>query len=54
MLINYDACVVLTDHSNIDYNLIYDNSDLIIDTRNIFKDYDSDYKIKRLGDGKIL
>ena len=47
---NYDVCVVITDHSNIDYEIIYDNSQLIIDTRNVYKNKNSDY-IKRLGQG---
>jgi len=46
----YDACVIVTDHSNIDYDMIYDNSQLIIDTRNVFYDNDGDH-IKRLGQG---
>ena len=46
----YDACVVVTDHSNIDYEIIHDNSQLIIDTRNVFKNKNSTH-IKRLGQG---
>ena len=46
----YDACVIVTDHSNIDYELIYDNSQLIIDTRNVFDGKNSDH-VKRLGQG---
>ena len=34
---NYDACVIVTDHTNIDYEMIYENSQLIIDTRNVFE-----------------
>ena len=30
----YDAVVICTDHDNIDYQLLVDNSKLIIDTRN--------------------
>ena len=30
----YDAVVICTDHDNIDYQLLIDNSKLIIDTRN--------------------
>lgn len=33
-LANVDACVILTDHDQIDYDLIVKNSSLIIDTRN--------------------
>lgn len=35
----YDAVVLATDHDNFDYNLIYEHSNLIIDTRNAFKTY---------------
>ena len=45
---SYDACVVITDHTNIDYELIYDNSQLIIDTRNVF-DGKNGKHLKRLG-----
>ena len=47
---NYDVCVVVTDHSNIDYETIYNNSRLIVDTRNVFGNKSSDH-IKRLGQG---
>ena len=47
---SYDACVVVTDHSNIDYDMIYNNSQLIIDTRNVFKDKNGQH-VKRLGQG---
>ena len=47
---NYDVCVIITDHSNIDYEIIHDNSQLIIDTRNVFKNKNSTH-IKRLGQG---
>jgi UDP-N-acetyl-D-glucosamine dehydrogenase len=30
----YDAVIICTDHDNIDYQLLIDNSKLIIDTRN--------------------
>ena len=43
-----DICVVVTDHDNIDYKLILLHSDIIIDTRNVYKDINSD-KIIRLG-----
>ena len=49
-LIKYDACAIITDHAKVDYDLIYQNSNLIIDTRNVFKQ-DSKRKIKRLGEG---
>ena len=47
---NFDACAILTEHSNIDYNLIENNIKLIIDTRNILKHSKSKH-IKRLGEG---
>ena len=47
---NYDVCIVVTDHSNVDYELIYDNCQLIIDTRNVFKNRTGNH-IKRLGQG---
>ena len=47
---SYDACVIVTDHSNIDYEMIYDNSQLIIDTRNVFYSKNGDH-VKRLGQG---
>ncbi len=46
----YDACVIVTDHSNIDYETIYNHCELIIDTRNVFYDKNGDH-IKRLGQG---
>ena len=46
----YDACVIVTDHSNIDYEIIYNHCELIIDTRNVFYDKNGDH-IKRLGQG---
>ncbi len=49
-LSNYDVCVIVTDHSNIDYELISDNSQLIIDTRNVYNNENNDH-IKRLGQG---
>ena len=49
---NFDACVVLTDHSNIDYDLINKHSTLIIDTRNVFQNVKNKH-IKRLGEGNV-
>ncbi len=45
---NYDACVVITDHTSVDYELIYNNSQLIIDTRNVFDGKNGSH-LKRLG-----
>lgn len=36
-----DAVIIVTDHSNVDYDLIVDNSPLILDTRNALADYES-------------
>lgn len=35
---NYDAILISTNHSNIDYKMLADNASLIIDTRNAMKD----------------
>jgi len=47
---NFDASVIITDHSNIDYKLIKKNSSVAIDTRNVFQNND-DENIIRLGQG---
>ena len=47
---DFDACVILTNHSNIDYDTLANNSKSIIDTRNVFKDYKGKH-IRRLGEG---
>ncbi|MEO0142753.1 MAG: nucleotide sugar dehydrogenase [candidate division WOR-3 bacterium] len=44
---NYDAILILTDHSNIDYDLITKNARLIIDTRNAIKSKNP--KVRKLG-----
>ncbi len=49
---SYDAVVVLTDHSNIDYDLVKSESKLIVDTRNVFSGI-KDSKIIRLGNRQI-
>ena len=38
-LLNYDAVVIITDHDDIPYGIIAENSQVIIDTRNIMKGY---------------
>ena len=48
----YDACVVVTDHTKVDYELIYNNAQLIIDSRNVFASKNGSH-IKRLGEGKL-
>jgi len=47
---SYDVCVIVTDHSDIDYEMIYDHCQLIIDTRNVFHNKNGDH-VKRLGQG---
>ena len=47
----YDAVVILTDHSNIDYDLVKSESILIVDTRNVFSGV-KDSKIIRLGNSQ--
>jgi len=46
----FDSTVVITDHSKINYDKLYDECELIIDTRNVFKDKKGSH-IKRLGQG---
>ena len=46
-----DICVVVTDHDNIDYNMILRHSQVVVDTRNVYKGINSD-KIIRLGQSK--
>ena len=47
---SFDACVILTDHSNIDYQSLKNHSKIIIDTRNVFN-RDEENHIIRLGQG---
>jgi len=47
----FDAIIILTDHSIIDYKLIKDNASIIIDTRNAYPS-NNDKNIYRLGVGK--
>ena len=51
VLKKFDAVIILTDHSNIDYKLIKDNASIIIDTRNVYP-LNNDNYIYRLGVGK--
>jgi len=44
-----DLIVIITDHTSINYEKIFENSDLIFDTRNVFKK--NDPKIIKLGSG---
>ncbi len=50
---SYDAIVVLTDHSNVDYDLVKSESRLIVDTRNVFSGA-KDSKIIRLGSSQNI
>ena len=50
ILNDFDACAIITDHSNIDFKNIIDSDITIIDTRNVF-DNDANINIRRLGEG---
>ncbi|MCP4934538.1 MAG: nucleotide sugar dehydrogenase [bacterium] len=39
----FDVVLVATDHDNIDWKLLVDHARLIIDTRNVLKDYSKEY-----------
>ena len=52
-LSSFDAVIIATDHSNIDYDKVLDHSNQIIDTRNIYGKINSE-KIVTLGKGKII
>ena len=49
---DFDVTVILTDHSNVDYEFVCNNSDLIIDTRNVYPNLKGK-NIVRLGVGEI-
>ena len=51
ILEKFDAVTILTDHSNIDYELVKNHSSLIVDTRNVYP-LNNDIHIYRLGVGK--
>ena len=51
VLKRFDGVIILTDHSNVDYELIKNNASLIIDTRNVYP-LNNDKNIYRLGAGK--
>ena len=46
----YDACTILTDHSNVDFQVIFRHSNIVIDTRNTLPKEKSK-NLKRLGQG---
>ncbi len=41
-----DCLIIVTDHSCLDYNWIYDRSDLIVDTRNVLSNCQSEKIVK--------
>jgi len=43
-----DCVVIVTDHSNVDYNFILENSKVVIDTRNVLKHAEKREKIVKL------
>ena len=43
-----DCVVIVTDHSNVDYEFITKNSKLVIDTRNVLKDVSNKSNIVRI------
>ena len=43
-----DCVVILTDHSGVDYKLIVDSANLIIDTRNVLKEFKGNSNIVKL------
>jgi UDP-N-acetyl-D-glucosamine dehydrogenase len=45
---HHDIIVILTDHSYINWKIIYKKSKLIFDTRNVFNKYDENKKIQLL------
>jgi UDP-N-acetyl-D-glucosamine dehydrogenase len=50
----FDATVIVTDHSDIDYDLIDSYSKLIVDTRNVYNNEKNKSKIVRLGESPII
>ncbi|MGB9701951.1 MAG: nucleotide sugar dehydrogenase [Candidatus Kapaibacteriota bacterium] len=52
VLANYDVCVITTDHSVFDYEMIAANSKVVVDTRNACKNIKSRENIILLGEGK--
>ncbi|WP_019962193.1 nucleotide sugar dehydrogenase [Woodsholea maritima] len=43
---DYDVAIIATDHTNVDYKLLCENTPLLIDTRNALKDLTSEFKDK--------
>ena len=44
-ILSSDCVVIVTDHTSLDYKLIVDNANLIIDTRNVLKKFKGNIKI---------
>jgi UDP-N-acetyl-D-glucosamine dehydrogenase len=49
----YDCCVITTDHSDIDYDFLAEDSKLIIDSRNVLKDNQNFQKVIKIGSSKL-
>ena len=43
-----DCVVIVTDHSGVDYKFVVENSDLVVDTRNVLKGIRSKHNIVRI------
>jgi UDP-N-acetyl-D-glucosamine dehydrogenase len=41
-----DCAAIITGHSDVDYKLVLDNIPVVVDTRNVLKDYQSDKIVK--------
>ena len=54
IITQFDATVIVTDHSNIDYNSIDENSKLIVDTRNVYGNSENKSNIVRLGESQTI
>jgi UDP-N-acetyl-D-glucosamine dehydrogenase len=52
LLKQYDVCVITTDHSAFDYEVIANNSKVVVDTRNACKNIKQRDNIVLLGEGK--
>ena len=50
----FDATVIVTDHSNIDYDSIDEHSKLIVDTRNVYGNSENKSNIVRLGESPTI
>ena len=47
----YDCCIITTDHDDFNYEVVFNKSKLIFDTRNVFKNKKYSKKYYLLGDG---